>query len=85
LAIGRGSEFRETIGITIIGGVMLSTVLTLLIIPCSYSIFDDLSNKVGGRIRTWTRTKADVSAYRTMPDGETEEAEAKEPSKPSGQ
>ncbi len=43
LAIGRGSEFRETIGITIIGGVVLSTFLTLLVIPCSYTIFDDLS------------------------------------------
>ncbi|MGE0000791.1 MAG: efflux RND transporter permease subunit [Fimbriimonadaceae bacterium] len=43
LAIGRGSEFRETIGITIIGGTVLSTLLTLLVIPCSYSIFDDLS------------------------------------------
>ena len=85
LAIGRGSEFRETIGITIIGGVMLSTVLTLLIIPCSYSIFDDLSEKVGGRLRKWTRTKADVSAYRTMPETEAQEETAKEPSKPSGQ
>lgn len=43
LAIGRGSEFRETIGITIIGGVTLSTLLTLLVIPCSYTIFDDIS------------------------------------------
>ncbi|MBX7134269.1 MAG: efflux RND transporter permease subunit [Fimbriimonadaceae bacterium] len=47
LAIGRGSEFRETIGITIIGGVALSTLLTLLVIPCSYTIFDDLSNTLG--------------------------------------
>ncbi len=43
LAIGRGSEFRETIGITIIGGISLSTILTLLVIPCSYTIFDDIS------------------------------------------
>ncbi len=43
LAIGRGSEFRETIGIIIIGGISLSTFLTLLVIPCSYTIFDDLS------------------------------------------
>lgn len=41
MAIGRGSEFRETIGITIIGGTIVSTVLSLLVIPCSYSIFDD--------------------------------------------
>lgn len=47
LAIGRGSEFRETIGITIIGGVTLSTLLTLLVIPCSYTIFDDLSQALG--------------------------------------
>jgi HAE1 family hydrophobic/amphiphilic exporter-1 len=43
LAIGRGSEFRETIGITIIGGISLSTILTLVVIPCSYTIFDDVS------------------------------------------
>ncbi|MCE9558989.1 MAG: efflux RND transporter permease subunit, partial [Armatimonadetes bacterium] len=49
LAIGRGSEFRETLGITIIGGITLSTLLTLLIIPCSYTIFDDLSNLIGRR------------------------------------
>lgn len=47
LAIGRGSEFRETIGITIIGGTLLSTVLTLLVIPCSYLIFDDFSRGLG--------------------------------------
>ncbi len=44
LAIGRGSEFRETIGIIIIGGISFSTVLTLFVIPASYTIFDDLSN-----------------------------------------
>ncbi|RYG23160.1 efflux RND transporter permease subunit [bacterium] len=47
LALGRGSEFRETIGITIIGGMTLSTFLTLLVIPCSYTIFDDMSNSFG--------------------------------------
>ena len=46
LAIGRGSESRETIGITIIGGISLSTLLTLFVIPCSYTIFDDLSNLI---------------------------------------
>lgn len=47
LAIGRGSEFRETIGITIIGGTLLSTVLTLLVIPCSYLLFDEFSTRLG--------------------------------------
>jgi len=49
LAIGRGSEFRETIGITIIGGISLSTLLTLLVIPCSYTIFDDISRSISRR------------------------------------
>jgi HAE1 family hydrophobic/amphiphilic exporter-1 len=44
LAIGRGSEFRETIGIIIIGGITLSTMLTLFVIPASYVIFDGFSN-----------------------------------------
>lgn len=51
LAIGRGSEFRETIGITIIGGTLLSTVLTLLVIPCSYLIFDEFSDRLGRFLR----------------------------------
>lgn len=46
LAVGRGSEFRETIGITIIGGTILSTALTLFLIPCSYTIFDDLAERL---------------------------------------
>lgn len=47
MAIGRGSEFRETIGIVIIGGMVVSTVLTLVLIPCSYTIFDDISISFG--------------------------------------
>jgi HAE1 family hydrophobic/amphiphilic exporter-1 len=51
LAIGRGSEFRETLGIVIIGGMTLSTILTLVVIPCSYTIVDDISNSIGGFLR----------------------------------
>jgi HAE1 family hydrophobic/amphiphilic exporter-1 len=50
LAVGRGSEFRETLGYVIIGGVTLSTFLTLLVIPVSYTIFDDVS-------QFWSRGK----------------------------
>ncbi|RYG33758.1 efflux RND transporter permease subunit [bacterium] len=51
LALGRGSEFRETIGIVIIGGIVVSTLLTLVVIPCSYTIFDDMSNWIGRLMR----------------------------------
>jgi len=59
LAIGRGSEFRQSIGIIIIGGISLSTLLTLFVIPCSYTIFDDISNAISGLFRGGPAT-ADV-------------------------
>ncbi len=43
LAIGRGSEFRAPLGIVIIGGMLVSTLLTLLVIPCMYTVMDDLT------------------------------------------
>jgi HAE1 family hydrophobic/amphiphilic exporter-1 len=43
LAIGEGSEFRAPMGITVIGGLITSTALTLLIVPVVYTILDDIS------------------------------------------
>lgn len=74
LAIGRGSEFRETIGITIIGGITLSTFLTLLVIPCSYTIFDDMSNWIGGKLR-----KAPSGPPANMPVASLEPSEEESP------
>ncbi|HLK17240.1 MAG TPA: efflux RND transporter permease subunit, partial [Fimbriimonadaceae bacterium] len=51
LSLGRGSEFRQSIGIIVIGGVILSTMLTLLVIPASYTIFDDFSLLIGRGMR----------------------------------
>ncbi len=47
LALGRGSEFRQPLGIVVMGGLILSGLLTLLVIPCTYTWFDDLSVVVG--------------------------------------
>jgi len=43
LALGRGAEFRAPVATAVIGGLILSTMLTLLVIPCVYTYFDDLS------------------------------------------
>jgi hydrophobic/amphiphilic exporter-1 (mainly G- bacteria), HAE1 family len=51
VALGRGSEFRQSIGTIILGGIILSTLLTLVVIPCSYTIFDDLSNLIAKIMR----------------------------------
>ena len=42
LALGRGAGFRQPLGITVVGGVLVSTFLTLFVIPCTYILFDDL-------------------------------------------
>ena len=42
LAIGPGAETRIPMAVTIVGGVALSTVLTLFVVPCAYLILSRL-------------------------------------------
>lgn len=49
LAIGPGAEARIPLAVSIIGGVAVSTVLTLFVVPCVYSLFTtsgELSDKI---------------------------------------
>jgi hydrophobic/amphiphilic exporter-1 (mainly G- bacteria), HAE1 family len=43
--VGTSADFRAPIGITIIGGLISSTILTLVIVPVAYSIIDDWARK----------------------------------------
>ena len=45
LALGPGSETRVPMAISIIGGVSVSTLLTLFVVPCAYSIFSKFESK----------------------------------------
>jgi HAE1 family hydrophobic/amphiphilic exporter-1 len=40
LGLGEGSELRQPMALTVIGGLLVSTLLTLLIIPTVYSVVD---------------------------------------------
>ena len=42
LALGPGAETRTPMAISIIGGVLVSTVLTLFVVPCVYSLMSRL-------------------------------------------
>jgi multidrug efflux pump subunit AcrB len=47
LGFGAGAELRQPMAVAIIGGLITSTVLSLVVIPVAYAIFDDLAH--GGR------------------------------------
>jgi len=72
LAVGRGSEFRAPLGIVLIGGLTVSTLLTLIVIPCTYSVMDDFTRFLGRII--WRRGAAPVEkAVVAEPELEEEE------------
>jgi HAE1 family hydrophobic/amphiphilic exporter-1 len=48
LGRGEGADFRAPLGRAIIGGVITSTLLTLIVIPTVYEILDDWRLKVAG-------------------------------------
>ncbi len=41
LTLGKGSEFRQPMAVAVIGGLMTSTVLSLVLIPVVYEFVDD--------------------------------------------
>ena len=42
MKLGRGSEMRAPMAIAVIGGLIVSSLLTLVVIPTLYTVFDDL-------------------------------------------
>ena len=57
LGRGEGASFRAPLGVAVIGGVITSTVLTLLVIPTFYEIFDNL--------RSWFARRVGLTAPHT--------------------
>jgi multidrug efflux pump len=55
IASGPGSELRRPLGITIIGGLIVSQVLTLYTTPVIYLMLDKLHRRLGGRSHTFFR------------------------------
>ncbi|MCT8975021.1 efflux RND transporter permease subunit [Clostridium sp. CX1] len=49
LAIGEGSEMKKGMAIVIIGGMVMSTVLSPIVVPIVYTLMDDLKNAIFGR------------------------------------
>ncbi|MFD1020129.1 efflux RND transporter permease subunit [Thalassobacillus hwangdonensis] len=51
IGIGQGAEAQQPLAVTIIFGLSISSLFTMLLIPVVYTYFDDLSNKISGLFR----------------------------------
>jgi multidrug efflux pump subunit AcrB len=47
LGVGEGGSFRAPMAIAVIGGIIVSTVLSLVVVPSVYLIMDDVSRLLG--------------------------------------
>jgi HAE1 family hydrophobic/amphiphilic exporter-1 len=45
ISTSEGAEFRSPMAITVLGGMTVTTVLTLFVIPAIYSLFEKVSYK----------------------------------------
>ena len=61
---GPGASARASMAKVILGGQMLSLLLSLLITPVAYSIWDDITNGLGRLFRK----KADVVVLTPVPE-----------------
>ena len=48
--IGEGSALRSSMAMAVIGGLVTSTIMSLVVIPCVYYVFEDLKRRVTKQI-----------------------------------
>jgi HAE1 family hydrophobic/amphiphilic exporter-1 len=51
LAIGPGAELQRPMALALVGGIFVSTLLTLFVVPAAYSVLDDAVEWNAGRRR----------------------------------
>ncbi len=48
--LGKGSEFRQPMAVAVIGGLITSTILSLLLVPVVYEVIDDFERWLSPRL-----------------------------------
>lgn len=61
LAVGPGAELQRPMAIALVGGITVSTLMTLFVVPAAYSVLDDL---IGARAKRRKRREEGVAAAR---------------------
>ncbi|MBU5676522.1 efflux RND transporter permease subunit [Alkaliphilus sp. MSJ-5] len=60
LGIGEGAELQAPMATVVIGGLVLSTVLTLIFVPVLYTIFDDMSNSFKSKVKKLKKSPSEA-------------------------
>ncbi len=76
LALEAGSQMQAPLGRAVIGGLLVSTFATLLILPAIFSLVMGQSEACPGVSWTPTIPKARITTTREAPDAHTEEVTA---------
>ena len=64
IALSEGGEQRAPMAVAVIGGMFSSTFLTLLVVPCVYTLMDDFGSwfaGIFGRLKVAEETARDDS------------------------
>ena len=71
VTLGGDSGWRAPMGIVVIGGLVLSTALTLLIVPAAFSLADGFEKRIGPKLRNMflTYKPSDSEADRREQEG----------------
>ena len=68
LSLTGDSSFRAPMAVTVIGGLIFSTVLTLLIVPASFSMAVDVESWIGRKLGKWMDVdKSDRTGAEPLP------------------
>ncbi len=63
---GSGAEFRAPMARAVIGGLITSTLLTLMVVPVVYTYLDDLGGRAFGRSRATARREPELAGASTV-------------------
>ncbi|MCI0735020.1 MAG: efflux RND transporter permease subunit [Beijerinckiaceae bacterium] len=73
LAFGAGGEFRSPMAIAVIGGLLASTLLSLIFVPAVFTLMDDISRvawRLGKRVVTSGQAAGQAKAVPKFPAGD---------------
>jgi multidrug efflux pump len=71
LAIGPGAELQRPMALALVGGMAVSTLLTLFVVPAAYSVLDDVTVWNAERRRRGVGLAAGLQQLRARPDAAT--------------